>query len=241
MKITENGNISGKKEFWDKFTDDTLERIAEKVEGTITVPSPYINDDGYWMVWDSKAKEYVPSNTRAEGYTPQKGTDYWTEEDKSEVINEALEKIDVVEKVFYVRFWSNGQYHGCNKTNAEIVDAINAGKLVNGIFSRGSASQIMCVMVSYYVNSKYIDVDTDIGVSMAVSVEYAIFEFFDGISVFTVEFDPQTEQWCVNGSQPIVPEVPTTEEIVNGVLEALPDADTMTFPLEETISEVSEE
>lgn len=47
--------------------------------------------EGEWLVWDVAEQKYVPSGVIAkgvpgnDGYTPQKGVDYWTDADKAEI------------------------------------------------------------------------------------------------------------------------------------------------------------
>ena len=58
---------------------------------------PYIGDNGNWYIYDIEKKEFVDSYFSAKGetgYTPKKGTDYWTENDKAEMAEYALEKVD---------------------------------------------------------------------------------------------------------------------------------------------------
>lgn len=64
--------------------------IAEDMEKTQKTAgkAPYIGDNGNWYEWDSDVGEYVNTGIMAEGYTPVKGVDYWTEEDKAEIISE---------------------------------------------------------------------------------------------------------------------------------------------------------
>lgn len=50
--------------------------------------APYIGNNGNWYEWDSDSGEYVDTGIMAKGYTPIKGRDYWTEEDKAEIISE---------------------------------------------------------------------------------------------------------------------------------------------------------
>lgn len=74
-----------------------------------SVKAPYIGENGNWFVWDAESKAFVDTGVRAigsegpqgekgekgdtgaqgeagaDGYTPQKGVDYWTEEDKAEI------------------------------------------------------------------------------------------------------------------------------------------------------------
>ncbi|MBO5059829.1 MAG: hypothetical protein J6C82_02810 [Clostridia bacterium] len=49
---------------------------------------PYIGENGNWYVYDKENNEYVDSGKVAKGEKgdmPIKGTDYWTEEDKTEI------------------------------------------------------------------------------------------------------------------------------------------------------------
>jgi len=50
--------------------------------------SPYIGVNLMWYVWDENSGSFINTGWRAigeKGYTPVKGTDYWTEEDKAEI------------------------------------------------------------------------------------------------------------------------------------------------------------
>ena len=46
---------------------------------------PYIGENGYWFVYYPDTCEYQDSGVLAKGYTPQKGVDYFTESDISEL------------------------------------------------------------------------------------------------------------------------------------------------------------
>lgn len=46
--------------------------------------APSINDDGYWVV------DGLITDVKAEGKTPEKGVDYYTEEEKTNLLNELL-------------------------------------------------------------------------------------------------------------------------------------------------------
>ena len=61
--------------------------------------SPYIGDNGNWYEWNDIQQGYVDTGVKAkgekgaDGYTPQKGVDYWTDSDKEEIksyVNEAI-------------------------------------------------------------------------------------------------------------------------------------------------------
>lgn len=52
-----------------------------------------IKKDGAWVE--------VPALKGKDGYTPVKGTDYWTNEDKTEIVNEVLELLPRAESEVY--------------------------------------------------------------------------------------------------------------------------------------------
>lgn len=52
-----------------------------------------IKKDGAWVE--------VPALKGADGYTPVKGTDYWTADDKAEIVNEVLELLPRAESEVY--------------------------------------------------------------------------------------------------------------------------------------------
>ena len=75
--------------------------------------SPYIGENGNWFEWNSETKQFLDTGVKAkgeDGYTPVKGTDYWTEEDKAEIkayvdeevgdIDKALEEIIALQESF---------------------------------------------------------------------------------------------------------------------------------------------
>ena len=61
-----------------------IEKDMEKLSNT-SGKSPYIGDNGNWYEWDSDSGEYIDTGIMAEGHTPVKGVDYWTEADKAEI------------------------------------------------------------------------------------------------------------------------------------------------------------
>ena len=71
---------------------------ARKVETATTHP-PVIDENGYWNVWDFETQEYVNSGVCAkgkngtDGHTPIKGTDYYTPEEKQELVDEIADTV----------------------------------------------------------------------------------------------------------------------------------------------------
>lgn len=63
--------------------------------------TPHIGDNGNWYLGDtdtgkpSRGADGTPGKDGADGHTPVKGTDYWTESDKAEVVSEAEAAVDL--------------------------------------------------------------------------------------------------------------------------------------------------
>lgn len=71
-------------------TPDIYEQILNSVK------PPYIGESGNWFVWSSENKNYIDSGIAAAGYTPKKGTDYWTEQDIEKINKYISEQIALV-------------------------------------------------------------------------------------------------------------------------------------------------
>lgn len=65
----------------------------------ITAHPAIIGENGNWFTWDAEKDKYTDSGKKGEGkdgedgYTPVRGTDYWTEADKAEIksyVDEAI-------------------------------------------------------------------------------------------------------------------------------------------------------
>ena len=71
------------------WVDEVFE-AADKVEDA-TVHPPIIGKNNTWLVWNFENSAYedteilVEGQKGEDGYTPEKGIDYWTEEDKAEI------------------------------------------------------------------------------------------------------------------------------------------------------------
>lgn len=63
--------------------------------------APMIGDIRTWLVWDYATSEYVDTGVLAEGYTPYKGIDYYTEADKREIITAVLDELPNADEVYY--------------------------------------------------------------------------------------------------------------------------------------------
>ena len=69
-------------------SSDVYERLLESLK------TPYIGENGNWYEWDIESQSFVDTGVKSkgedgeDGEVPVKGVDYWTEEDKQEIINE---------------------------------------------------------------------------------------------------------------------------------------------------------
>lgn len=67
--------------------------------------TPHIGANGNWFIGDtdtgnpSRGKKGEQGNTGADGYTPVKGVDYFTEAEKQEIVNDVLETLPIAEGV----------------------------------------------------------------------------------------------------------------------------------------------
>ena len=226
MKITENGNLSGKREFWNKFTDKTLDDIANKVKESITVSAPYISDDGYWMAWDSGVKAYVKTDVKAEGKSaksPQIIDGNWHvwDDASGRYVDTGVKASGESISDIFVAYYNETTYN-------DILDATKENKVVllyEGNRLLAPLSTITCngdelVFASHNISDvlelvEYICSSTD---------------DWEKQEVYMVSMDYLNDRISSNNG-----------DFKTAVLNCFPDADEMSFPLEETVSEVSEE
>ena len=83
--VTSNPDLKGEK--GDAFTyDDFTEEQLTKLKGDSGL-TPHIGENGNWWIGETD------TGVNAGGYTPEKGTDYWTDADKAEIksyVDEAI-------------------------------------------------------------------------------------------------------------------------------------------------------
>lgn len=63
-------------------TPDVYQRILNSAK------PPHIGENGNWYVWQNEEEEYADTGVCAtgnNGYTPKRGIDYWTDDDKAEI------------------------------------------------------------------------------------------------------------------------------------------------------------
>ena len=93
-----------------KATGDALRSLSEEIAA---IPSgkdgvtPTIGDNGNWYLGDtdtgkpSRGEAGPQGPAGAGGYTPQKGTDYWTTADQQAIVNDVLAALPT---------WEGGSY-----------------------------------------------------------------------------------------------------------------------------------
>ena len=76
---------------------------AKEAEEVVKKYCPQIIS-GEWFVYNEEEGRLVPSGVVAEGkggYTPVRGVDYWTDEDKAQIVADVLEALPSAEEVAY--------------------------------------------------------------------------------------------------------------------------------------------
>lgn len=66
-------------------SSDVYERLLDSLK------TPYIGENGNWYEWDVESQSFVDTGVKSQGEdgeAPVKGVDYWTDEDKQEIIDE---------------------------------------------------------------------------------------------------------------------------------------------------------
>ncbi len=107
-------------------TPTVWQQYMKEMQELIDNGLPYIGDDGNWWLYNTELKSYEDTGITANGYTPQRSVDYWTEEDKAEI------KSDVAPFVVNIAVAGDGSIT-VDKTFEEITAAHNDGRVVLGI------------------------------------------------------------------------------------------------------------
>ena len=71
-------------------TPDLWQQYIAQMQSLIEKGLPYIGDNYHWFVYNGEMGDYEDTGIVAQGYTPVKGTDYWTEGDKAEMVEAVL-------------------------------------------------------------------------------------------------------------------------------------------------------
>lgn len=88
MALTKRNYVSGK-------TVITAENLNEIQDSIIALESnggstPYIGDNGNWYIGSTDTGKPSRGTAGAPGKTPVRGTDYWTADDKQEIVSSVI-------------------------------------------------------------------------------------------------------------------------------------------------------
>lgn len=120
LTVKEGGEFEVTEDISDPTVVERLQSQIDMIMGDISdmytkAPPKIVN--GTWHIWDAEIGDYKDTGLPAkgdrgdkgdkgdqgekgdDGYSPQRGTDYWTEEDKAEIIEEVLDALPSAEGV----------------------------------------------------------------------------------------------------------------------------------------------
>ena len=89
MALTKRNYVSGEIVITAKNLNeiqDSIIALEDKGEGT----TPYIGDNGNWYIGGIDTGKPSRGAAGAPGKTPVRGTDYWTEADKQEIVSSVI-------------------------------------------------------------------------------------------------------------------------------------------------------
>ena len=87
-------NKDGLTYLWGKITT-----LLNKKQDTLTAGTGITINDNVISSFGNQGPQGEPGPAGPAGYTPQKGVDYWTESDKTEIINSVLAALPAAEGV----------------------------------------------------------------------------------------------------------------------------------------------
>ena len=99
-KAAENAEVSAEDAEAAKAEAVKAASEAKEAESAVKMYYPQIVD-GEWYVYSEEEGCLAPSGVMATGPKPQKGSDYWTEEDQTEIVNDVLAALPSAEEVAY--------------------------------------------------------------------------------------------------------------------------------------------
>ena len=101
-------------------TSDLYEKVLDSLR------TPYIGENGNWYEWDIESQGFVDTGIKSagnDGYTPKKGVDYWTEDDKAEVQEYVDEQTEIIKsdvEGLQEQINKEAHFRGYVSTNAKI-------------------------------------------------------------------------------------------------------------------------
>ena len=90
--------------------EDIYNQLLEVIKTMSGGNAPYIGDNGNWYIYDVETRQYKDSGTAAsgkdgakgaDGHTPEKGVDYFTEAEKAEIVNDVINALPEGDEVNY--------------------------------------------------------------------------------------------------------------------------------------------
>lgn len=87
-----------------KYTEDSLLGAgAVKGEPGVSIINTYIDNNGHLIIEysDNRPKEDLGVIIGTDGYTPQKGIDYYTEKEKKEMVNAVIAALPKAKEVAF--------------------------------------------------------------------------------------------------------------------------------------------
>lgn len=198
--IGENGNWfigeidTGEKAHGDDGTSISITRVEERIT----------DDNGFLMTkitFSDGTEIKIPSGPNGkDGDTPERGTDYWTEEDKTEIVNDVLEEITVPDGgggLFVTTITGNATNgYTTDHTSNEIITAFKSGKVCvarsgAAVYHLSSFVEVMnTVTFSYSINTVSI-VGTK--ATFATTSAYVSITGDTMRGMLTLQGDPQSE------------------------------------------------
>ncbi len=82
-------------------TPDLWQQYMRKMSLMIESGLPYIGDNYHWFLFDPEKGDYEDTGIVARGEAPAKGVDYWTEEDKEEIVADVLASLPNADKMSF--------------------------------------------------------------------------------------------------------------------------------------------
>ena len=176
----------------EKHIPNSIARV-DYVDSKINSSAPYIGENGNWFIWHSGVKDFIDSGIKAVGNTPQKGVDYFTEDDIEEILSSTEWRLKTVleREVLCEYIYSSDDFMEAPHTiqvNKEITIDDNDN-------------------IALYINGERVEIKVDTetmpGGFVVQSVEngYTYFSYIEGIITFLSVFnDGDLIEICKDGS-----------------------------------------
>ena len=163
------------------------------------IAAPYVETNGNWFKYDVETATYVDTGVKAEGkdgYTPRKGVDYWTEEDKAEMIAETAPFIVNVEVEFDLL---DGSFVGVNgdKSYKDICNAAsNGATVIARVYETGHVSLMEGDPIDILCLTKYDDKALNSGKAVFSSIKNNN-ENECEVAILTLKYNYGIETWSI--------------------------------------------